>query len=152
MARLPTSVSGDSRWCCGTAPLQLNGMRVAPFAFQPALHLFVCSQMTCSSPLLQPHGQPRLLVVHCHEPRKNLDANASRGSHKVGATVPLPCLTTVMSFSLPGSAHTCGLRRWSGFRDQDEICSTPQALLPTGSAPPIPVLLLALLLHLRAML
>ena len=34
-------------------------------------------------------------------------SNASRGSHKVGATVPLPCFTTVMSFSLPGSAHTC---------------------------------------------
>ena len=30
-------------------------------------------------------------------------SNASRGSHKVGATVPLPCLTTVMSLSLLGS-------------------------------------------------
>ena len=79
-------------------------------------------------------------------------SNASRGSHKVGATVPLPCFTTVMSFSLPGSAHACGPRRWSGFRDQDATCSTPQVLLPTGSAPPSPVLLLALLLRLRAML
>ena len=46
--------SAGTRWCCGTAPRLVTGTRGC---LQPPLHLFVF--LTCSSPLQQPHGQPR---------------------------------------------------------------------------------------------
>ena len=47
VARLSTSVSGGSRWCCGTAPLPVTSTRRC---LQPPLHLFVCSDEFLSAP------------------------------------------------------------------------------------------------------